>query len=179
MRRWLTAMVLFASSPFALCADAGAQAVELDVPVVKQSREKCGPAALEMVLRFYGAGPDAVAEAARAYDPALRGSLITDLAASARRAGYDAEIVTISADSVAGLLAAGIPPILLYQNGRGPLTVRHFGVVRGWDPKRGQFTLNEGGPRPRDMSRDELERRWRTAGGQTLVIRRRVSGSDR
>ncbi len=173
--RLLAAMVLCASSPFALHGAALAGAVQLDVPVVKQSREKCGPAALEMVLRYYGAGSDAIAEAARAYDPALRGSLITDLAASARRAGYDAEIVTITADSLAGLLAQGIPPILLYQNGRGPLTVRHFGVVRGWDPKGARYVLNEGGPRPREMSRDELERRWRTAGGQTLVIRRRGS----
>lgn len=172
-------MVLFASSPFALYAGAVAGGVHLAVPMVKQSREKCGPAALEMVLRYYGAGSDAIAHAASAYDPVLRGSLITDLAASARRAGYDATIVTISADSLAGLLAEGIPPILLYQNGRGPLTVRHFGVVRGWDPDQEQYTLNDGGARPRHVSRSELERRWRTAGGQTLVIRRRVPESDR
>ena len=27
------------------------------------------------------------------------------------------------------LLAAGVPPVVLYQNGRRPLTVPHFGVV--------------------------------------------------
>lgn len=177
--RWLAAMVLFASSPSDSYAGPVTGAVNLAVPVVEQSREKCGPAALEMVLRYFGAGSDAIAHTATAYDPALRGSLITDLATSARRAGYDAAIVTISADSLAGLLAEGIPPILLYQNGRGPLTVRHFGVVRGWDPVRQQYALNDGGARPRHMSRSDLEKRWRTAGGQTLVIRRRVSESDR
>ena len=171
----LAAMMLIALSPLMPGAAGAAPAgTQLEVPLVRQSPEKCGPAALEMVLRFYGAGPKAVGEAARAYDAVLRGSLITDLAASARRAGFNAEIVTIDADSLVRLLAAGIPPILLYQNGRGPLTVRHFGVVTGWDPKRGMFTLNDGGPRPRDMSRDELEKRWRTAGGQTLVVRRRA-----
>ncbi len=171
----LAAMVLIASSPLMPGAAGAAPAgTQLEVPLVRQSPEKCGPAALEMVMRFHGAGPEAVAEAARAYDAVLRGSLITDLAAGSRRAGFDAEIVTIDADSVVGLLAEGIPPILLYQNGRGPLTVRHFGVVRGWDPKRDMFTLNDGGPRPRDMSRNELEKRWRTAGGQALVVRRRA-----
>ena len=141
---------------------------------MKQSPEKCGPAALELVLRFYGASPEAAREADRAYDAVLRGSLITDLAASARRAGFDAVIVTLTSDSLVGLLAEGVPPILLYQNGRGPLTVRHFGVVRGWDPKRAMFTLNDGGPRPRDTARGELEKRWRTAGAQALVVRRRA-----
>lgn len=170
----LAAMVLIASSPTMQASAHAAHGTLLDVPVVKQSREKCGPAALEMVLRFYGAGPEAVREADRAYDTVLRGSLITDLAASARRAGFDAAIVTLTPDSLVVLLTEGVPPILLYQNGRGPLTVRHFGVVRGWDPQRAMFTLNDGGPRPRETSRDDLEKRWRTAGAQALVVRRRA-----
>lgn len=174
MLRMLAAMVLVASSPALLAGAHAAPRTRLDVPIVKQSREKCGPAALEMVLRFYGAGPQAVREVDHAYDAVLRGSLITDLAASARRAGFDATIVTLTSDSLVALLTEGVPPILLYQNGRGPLTVRHFGVVTGWDPERAMFTLNDGGPRPRDTSRDELEQRWRTAGSQALVVRRRA-----
>ena len=143
----------------------------LEVPIVRQVPERCGQAALEMVLRYYGAGAGALREGDRAYDPALRGSLITDLAAAARRAGYEAEIATLTPDSLIALLAAGVPPVVLYQNGRPPLTVPHFGVVTAWDPARGAFTLNDGGARPRVVRCNELARRWRTAGSQALIVR--------
>jgi ABC-type bacteriocin/lantibiotic exporter with double-glycine peptidase domain len=145
----------------------------LDVPIVVQAPERCGQAALEMVLRYYGADSAALRGVDRAYDPVLRGSLITDLAAAARRAGYEATIATLIPDSLVALLGGGVPPIVLYQNGRGPLTVAHFGVVTGWDPARGSFTLNDGGARPRVVDRDHLTKRWRTAGSQALIIRRR------
>ncbi len=144
----------------------------LDVPNVVQAPERCGQAALEMVMRYYGADSAALREADRAYDPALRGSLITDLAAAARRAGYAGTIETLVPDSLIALVAAGVPPIVLYQKGHAPLTVAHFGVVTGWDPARGAFTLNDGGSRPRTVGRDDLAKRWRTAGSQALVIRR-------
>jgi len=145
----------------------------LEVPVVRQAPEHCGQAALEMVLRYYGADAASLGEGEHAYDPALRGSLITDLAAAARRAGYEAEIATLAPDSLIALLAAGVPPVVLYQNGRRPLTVPHFGVVTGWDPSRDVFTLNDGGARPRVVRRNDLAKRWRTAGSQALIVRRK------
>jgi len=126
-----------------------------------------------MVLRYYGADSQALHEGDRAYDPALRGSLITDLAAAARRAGYDAEVATLTPDSLIALLAAGVPPVVLYQNGQRPLTVPHFAVVTGWDPAREVFTLNDGGALPRVVRRSDLARRWRTAGFQALIVRSR------
>lgn len=169
----LAALLLWAS-PFVV--PSGLPAVTqtgLDVPIVEQVPARCGQAALEMVLRYYGATSAALHEGDRAYDPALRGSLITDLAAAARRAGYQATIATLIPDSLIALVAAGVPPIVLYQNGRAPLTVAHFGVVTGWDPARATFTLNDGGARPRVVGRDDLTKRWRTAGSQALIIRRR------
>jgi hypothetical protein len=143
----------------------------LEVPLIEQSPERCGPAALEMVLRYYGATPRALSEVAGAYDPVLRGSLITDLAGAARRAGYRAAIETLTPESVIDLLHQGVPPILLYQNGKGPVTVRHFGVVTGWDETRKTFTLNDGRARPRVARREDLAKQWVTAGSQALVIR--------
>lgn len=146
--------------------------VALDVPPIEQAPEHCGQAALAMVLRYYGADAPALREIDAAYDPVLRGSLVTDLAGAARRAGYRADVATLTADSLIALLAEGVPPIVLYQNGPGPLTRRHFGVVTGWDPRRSTFTLNEGVLRPRTTSRNELARRWRPAGSQALIVRR-------
>jgi ABC-type bacteriocin/lantibiotic exporter with double-glycine peptidase domain len=157
----------------ALAGPPPAAGTVLEVPVVSQAPERCGQAALEMVLRYYGADAASLHEGERAYDSALRGSLITDLAAAARRAGYEAEIATLTPDSLIALLAAGVPPVVLYQRGRRPLTAAHFGVVRGWDPEREVFTLNDGGAVPRAVRRNDLEKRWRTAGSQALIVRRR------
>lgn len=169
----LAALLLLAPPSVTPSGPQQAARTGLDVPIVVQAPERCGQAALEMVLRYYGANSAALHEADRAYDPALRGSLITDLAAAARRAGYEAAIATLTSDSLVALLASGVPPIVLYQNGRAPLTVAHFAVVTGWDPAREAFTLNDGGAHPRFVRRDHLTKRWRTAGSQALIIRRR------
>jgi ABC-type bacteriocin/lantibiotic exporter with double-glycine peptidase domain len=173
MLQMLAALLLLASASVAPSGSPAAARTGLDVPIVVQAPERCGQAALEMVLRYYGADSAALHEADRAYDPALRGSLITDLAAAARRAGYEATIATLAPDSLIALLVASVPPIVLYQNGRAPLTAAHFGVVIGWDPARETFTLNDGGVRSRAVGRDNLAKRWRTAGSQALIIRRR------
>ncbi len=165
---------LFAAAAPVASAAGPPGALRLAVPVVAQAPERCGPAALAMVLRFHGADSAALAEADRAYDRALRGSLVTDLAAAARRAGFEAEVGTLGPDSLVALLAAGVPPIVLYQAGRGPLTRPHYAVVAGWDGARGEFVLHDGRERPRAMRRDELARRWRTAGSQALIVRGRA-----
>ena len=125
-----------------------------------------------MVLLYYGAGSAAGPTAARAYDPVLRGSLITTLAASARSLGFDAEVEKPPADSLVTLLEAGVPPILLYGRGIGPVSRLHYGVVVGWDPERREFLLQDGGARPRRMRPSALEGPWRSAGGLALVVRR-------
>ena len=168
------AALLLAWSAASLAGSLSPAGTVLEVPVVRQARERCGQAALQMVLRYYGADSAALHEGDSAYDPVLRGSLITDLAAAARRAGYVAEIATLTPDSLIALLAARVPPVVLYQNGRPPLTVPHFGVVTGWDPAREVFTLNDGGAGPRVVRRSDLAKRWRTAGSQALIVRRRA-----
>jgi len=173
MTRWALAAALVLASPLAsLPRFASAAGAALDVPIVEQEPRRCGPAALEMVLRFWGADSAALGEARRAYDPVLRGALITDLAAAARRGGFAATVADLTPDSLAGLLASGVPPIVLFQAGRPPLTTPHYGVVTAWDPVRATFTLNEGRARPRVMRRAEFVRRWGTAGSRALVVTR-------
>ncbi len=152
-------------------AGTGAPApVRLPVPLIRQAPERCGPAALAMVLRFYGADSAALAEADRAYDPVLKGSLITDLAAAARRAGWAAVVTEVTEDSLQALLGGGVPPILLYRRGAGVLSVGHYGVLVGWDAARERYALNDGGAETRTMTRRELMRRWRAAGALALVL---------
>lgn len=166
-------MIVAAACAAVLAANAptAPSAIRLPVPIVRQARERCGPAALAMVLRFYGADTS-VSLADDAYDPALRGALITDLAGSARRAGFAATVAAIAPESLAVLLGEGVPPVLLYLRGAGPVAAAHYGVLVGWDPARGRFTLHDGSRSPRTMSRAELLRRWRGAGSLALVVRR-------
>jgi ABC-type bacteriocin/lantibiotic exporter with double-glycine peptidase domain len=171
----LGVFVLLARASLAASGSLEATSTSLDVPIVERTTERCGQAALGMVLRYYDAEPAVLREADRAYDPALRGSLITDLAAVARRAGYNAVIATLTPDSLIALLAAGVPPIVLYQSGRTPLTIGHYGVVTSWDPAHGDFTLNDGGAEPRVLSRETRDKAWRAAGSKALIIRRRSS----
>jgi ABC-type bacteriocin/lantibiotic exporter with double-glycine peptidase domain len=153
-------------------AGTGAPGVlHVPVPIVRQAPERCGPAALAMVLRYHGASRAAVGEAERAYDPALKGTLITDLAAAARRAGFAATVEQPSEDSLLALLAAGLPPILLYRRGLGVVSVGHFGVVVGWDPEHRRYLVHDGGPRARLLAHDDLMDRWRAAGSLALVVR--------
>jgi ABC-type bacteriocin/lantibiotic exporter with double-glycine peptidase domain len=145
-------------------------AVRLAVPVVRQAPERCGPAALAMVMRFHGADSAALAEADQAYDPALRGALITDLAAAARRAHFTAVVAEVSEDSLVALLKCGVPAILLYRRGVRPLAVGHYGVLVGWDPERERYAVNDGGATTRMIARQELMRRWHAAGSLALVL---------
>jgi ABC-type bacteriocin/lantibiotic exporter with double-glycine peptidase domain len=157
----------------ALAASGGTPAaVRLEVPIVKQAPAHCGPAALTMVMRFYGADSATAAIADRAFDPALQGALITDLAAAARSAGFGAEIVRYSDSLLVDELLQGCPPIVLYQNGPGVITTPHYGVVVAWDPASGAYTLHDGGSKPRRMRRADLVDRARTAGGRALIVRR-------
>lgn len=150
----------------------GVGGLRLAVPVVTQAPERCGPAALAMVLRYYGADSTAAALGDCGYDPVLRGALITDLARCARDAGFAARIERPGVDSLRTLLAHGVPPVLLYDRGIGPVGRLHYGVVIGWDPERDSFVLNDGQSEPRRMKRTALMRRWESAGGQALVVRR-------
>jgi ABC-type bacteriocin/lantibiotic exporter with double-glycine peptidase domain len=172
MLRALATALTLASSLVGTSGAPHAARTQLDVPVLVQTPQRCGQAALEMVFRFYGAGSEAIGEADRAYDPILRGSLVTDLAAAARRAGYEATIATLTPDSLVQLLAAGVPPIVLYQNGRPPFTLAHYGVVSGWDAERATFTINDGQASPRTVHAGDFAKRWRTAGSQALIVRR-------
>lgn len=172
-------MIRLALAAAALLAAAPARelATRLEVPALRQSRERCGPTALRMVLGYWGAPDTALAIAERAYDPLLRGALITDLARAAREAGFDAVIRTLPPDTIPALLAGGQPPVLLYRNGPAALGPRHFGVVVGYDPARLEYDVLDGSGPAHVMGRDELERRWRAGGGWALLVSPRPAGT--
>jgi len=148
-----------------------AGSVRLPVPAVAQAPERCGPAAVSMVLHYYGADSVASGLGGCGYDPILRGTLITDLARCAQEAGFAASVERPGADSLQILLSEGVPPVLLYERGVGPLTRLHYGVLIGWEPSRDAFVINDGRRKPIRMKRGALLSRWRSAGGRALIVR--------
>jgi len=166
-------VTLVVAAALAVLAASPPAATRLEVPLIRQAPERCGPAALAMVLCYYGVTKQtAMAGAEAAYDPVLRGALITDLAKAAERAAFHAAVEAPGEDSLHALLRLGVPPILLYDHGLGPLRRGHYGVLVGWDPERARYVLHEGGAKPRTMRRAELLRRWNAAGARALVVRR-------
>ena len=125
-----------------------------------------------MVMRYYGAGSVRVREACGGR---TRTSNISGLAAAARHAGYLATVVTLTPDSLIDLVVSRVPPILLYASRPRAASVTRFGVVTGWDPARGTFTLLDGGAQARVVGRADLAREWQTAGSQALVVRRALA----
>jgi hypothetical protein len=146
--------------------------ISLPVPVVAHRPERSGEAALEMVMRYYGADSGSVREACGGDNPASRPSNISSLAAAARRAGYAATVATLTPDSLIALVSSRVPPIVLFQNSPDSSASEEFGVVAGWDSTRDTFTLHDGGARAQVVGRAELARRWRIAGSKALVVRR-------
>ena len=138
----------------------GARApVTLPVPIIRQAPERCGPAAVAMVLRYYGADSARASTAESAYDPALRGSLITDLAACGRRAGFAARVGLVPDAGSA-----------FFRRGIGPATRGHYAVVVGWDGRR--YVLHDGGHRPRSVAPGALMHQWDAADRQALILER-------
>jgi len=145
--------------------------LDLPVPVVRATRERCGQAAFEMVLRYWGADSAAIHEADRAYDPVLRGSLVTDLAAAARRAATPPRSSRCPrfAGGAAGRGRAADRALPERPGPAHRATLRR-GARLG--PAHGDFTVNDGGAKPRVIGRGALAERWRTAGSQALIVRR-------
>ena len=170
------AAVAIAVACLGASAAGGETPIQFDVPIVQQAPERCGPAALRMVLSYQGASDSALAIADRAYDPVLRGSLVTELAARARDAGWDARVARADADSLVRWLGAGLPPIVLVGRGIGPLVRSHYLVVTGFDPGRRRFTVHDGGATARELSTGQLDRQWARTDRVALVIRPVAAG---
>jgi len=101
------------------------------VPFLPQEEETCGPTSLAMLLRFYGKEASVRELQEETRTQGLRGSLITDLAASARLRGISAEVTSLDLSELRRLIAAGEPVILLVDLGMLLWSHPHYIVVYG------------------------------------------------
>lgn len=141
-------------------------AAVLDVPFVPQQKDTCGPAALAMVLRYWGrtAVHDELAAELGARE--LRGVAGSRLAEAARTRGLTAVAYRGDATQLREFVDKGRPLIVAWDLGRGRF---HNVVVVGFDgddvvvhdPAQGAS---------RTVNRETFERRWAGAGHWTLLV---------
>ena len=123
----------------------------LEVPYLPQSVLLCGGAALAMVERWWGRRGVYAEDFAGLVRPEQGGILTTDLAASARRRGWDTGVWHGEPERIRQALRDGVPVVALIQVGRDRY---HYVVILSWDegrvvfhdPARAPFTtLDEAG----------------------------------
>lgn len=104
------------------------------VPFVPQRARDCGPAALAMVLGFWGEQVALEELTARLFHPGAGGTLTIDLLAEARRRGYEARQLRGDIETLRATLAAGRPLLVFLDVGAVSWAPRwHFAVAIGLD----------------------------------------------
>lgn len=146
-------------------------AVELEnVPFHPQREFQCGPAALATVLGTSGlpVTPDQLTP--EVFLPGRRGSLQTELAASARRRGRLAYVLRPEHDALLDEVASGRPVLVLQNLGLGLLPRWHYAVVVGYDAGRDALVLRSGVRERAILPRSRFEGTWRRAGNWAMVV---------
>ncbi len=140
------------------------------VPFLYQSDETCGPSSLAMVLRFLGQDISATEILHDTATPGLEGTLITDLAAAARRRGFTAEIVELDSTRLRQRISEGIPVVLLVDLGIWVWSRPHYLVAYGWTPEG--VVAHSGRERGKVIPWPTLDSEWEKMNRLALIVRR-------
>jgi ABC-type bacteriocin/lantibiotic exporter with double-glycine peptidase domain len=140
------------------------------VPFIAQEAYQCGPAALAMVLRYWGAAADAEQIGRALYLPSAQGVLNLELEFEARRRGFRTQAFQGSLDRAKAELRRGRPVIVFQDLGRGPVSVPHFAVLLGYDDHADVVVLHSGTTAYLVLSSAEFLRTWAARRGWALLI---------
>jgi ABC-type bacteriocin/lantibiotic exporter with double-glycine peptidase domain len=140
------------------------------VPFVAQEEYQCGPAALAMVLRYWGAEADAEAIARELALPSARGTLNLELEFHARRRGFRARAFAGTLERAKDEVRRGRPLIVFQDLGVAGFPTPHFAVLLGYDDRAGVVVLHSGTTAYRVVPYAEFERTWARRRAWTLLI---------
>ena len=141
-------------------------ATVLQVPFVPQKRDTCGPAALAMVLRFWGRSVTHDDLAAELDARELKGVAGSRLAEAARSRGLTAVAYRGDAEQLRDFVGKGRPLIVAWDMGRGRF---HNVVVVGFDGED-VVVHDPAQGASRTVARGTFEERWAGAGHWTLLV---------
>lgn len=140
------------------------------VPFLPQQEESCGPSSLAMLLRFLGADADVEDLVRETQTPGLRGTLITDLAAAARRRGFEAQVVDLDFERLGRFLRGGTPAVLLVDLGWWVFSRPHFLLAYGVTPEG--IVAHSGREPAKVIPLPALEAAWAKMGRLALLVQK-------
>jgi TolA-binding protein len=148
-----------------------------NVPLQHWGIESCGAGSLSTVLQHYG--DTTTMNAWDATLPKTRGGVLTiDMLIAARKAGFDAQLITGTPASVSDELRQGRPVILMLQVVDSPghqYDFFHYIVADGIDPDRGLARMQFGDGKGRWTTFERLEKAWSGGGHAAILIHPRAS----
>jgi len=140
------------------------------VPFLPQEEDTCGPSSLAMVLGFLGHDVTTQEIVRETRTEGLKGTLITDLAAAARRRGFAAEIADLDLPRLRERISAGVPVILLVDLGIRTWSRPHYLVAYGWTPEG--VVAHSGRERGKMIPFPTLDAQWAKMGRLAIIVRR-------
>jgi ABC-type bacteriocin/lantibiotic exporter with double-glycine peptidase domain len=140
------------------------------VPFIAQDAYQCGPAALAMVLRYWGAAADAEEIGRSLYLPSAQGVLNLELEFEARRRGFRTQAFEGTLERAKAELRRGRPVIVFQNLGRGPVSIPHFAVLLGYDDRSEVVVLHSGATAYHVLPYAEFLRTWEARRGWSLLV---------
>jgi len=138
------------------------------VPFHAQEDLQCGPASLAMVLNHLG-DPVTPEEISRAlFRKDLRGVVSLDLALYPRGRGFATRFFRGSEKDVAAAVDAGLPLLVMMDEGFGGIHVLHFMVITGYDTQG--VLVNSGRSQGLRLGWGEFLSAWAGADRWTLLV---------
>jgi ABC-type bacteriocin/lantibiotic exporter with double-glycine peptidase domain len=154
-------------------ASAGATHVIRGVPFLPQEEDTCGPSSLAMLLRYYGKPVQTRELVEETRTKGLRGTLITDLAAAARRRGLAAEVTELDLSGLRRRISAGEPVILLVDLGVWSWSRPHYLLAYGVTPDG--VIAHSGQTEGAVIPYGTLDAEWAKMGRLAIVVSREGS----
>lgn len=148
-------------------APAAGMRVLTGVPFLPQEEDTCGPSSLAMLLRFHGKDVSVRELVEETRTSGLRGTLITDLAAAARRRGIPAEVTELDLPRLRARIAAGEPAILLVDLGLWAWSRPHYLIAYGTSPEG--VVAHSGRTEGAVIPYERLDAQWAKMGRLAIV----------
>lgn len=131
-----------------------------EVPFFPQQEYYCGPAALAMVMNYYGRDVTPAALAETVYVPELKGSLQAEMLGATRRRGMLGYVLSGELQALLAEVTAGHPVVVLQNLGVSWYPAWHYAVAIGYDLKAREIILHSGENRRYRMPLSTFEYTW-------------------
>ncbi len=141
-----------------------------NVPFIPQVESRCGPAALTMVLNFWGTKLSELEVESQTYVPALHGALISDLRDYAQRQGFRATVYSSSLDDLRDRILKNEPLILLLDLGFGFYQKPHYLVAIGYHEGKKVLIAHSGRAENQVIPWDKLASEWARMNFLALLV---------